>query len=376
MNFPLEEILGKTFALRNKLRNVKFHLSKESIPKEYLTEELEPQLRPLLKNIASQICKNPKSILEDSYTKEERTVDWASLQAKKVLENGTILEIDTRSKPGHKILDHHMKHFWDVKNFKGISVRSLVQQETLEKALLANVSMHSTPYKSEIRKMLITMGGLGNVTKYRTITSKAIVQFFNARTVLDPCIGWGGRMLGTLAASPDSMYIGCEPDPNTYSSLKQILDDDALPKEVRKRAIVLQEPAEIGLERISRMGGKFDLVLTSPPYFNLELYTAGDQSTNQYTSWDDWVNHWLKPIVLKSLSMLKPEGVSCWSVKNFRSDKAYPLADVTKKIHEDAGWKLVKTVVMKGSARMGGKRIINGKEARESEEETFCFRRK
>lgn len=376
MNIPLQEILGKTFALRKTLKNTKFHLSKESIPKEYLSEEKEPEIRLFIKYIASEICKNPNSILEDSYTNDERTVDWASLQAKKVLENGTILEIDTRSKPGHKILDHHMKHFWDVKNFKGICVRSLIQQETLEKALLANISMHSTPYKSEIRKMLITMGGLGNVTKYRTITSKAIVQFFNARTVLDPCIGWGGRMLGTLAAFPDSMYVGCEPDPNTYNALKQILDDDALPKDVRKRAIVLQEPAEVGLEKIARMGGKFDLILTSPPYFNLELYTAGDQSTNQYKTWENWVNEWLKPIILNSLSMLKPEGISCWSVKNFRSDKAYPLADTTKKIHEEAGWKLIKTVVMKGSARMGGKRIINGKEARESEEETFCFRRK
>jgi hypothetical protein len=62
-------------------------------------------------------------------------------------------------------------------------------------------------------------------------------------------------------------------------------------------------------------------------------------------------------------------------VKNFKTDKKYPLADVTKKIHKDAGWDLIKTVVMTGSARPGGKRIVEGKETRESEEETFCFKR-
>ena len=375
MNPAIEDIIDHTFALRRRLRNKNHHFSKETIPKEDVTEDLEPEIRPFITYVATEICKNPSHILQDSYTKEEREKDWISLENKKVLENGGILEIDTRSKPGHKILDHHMTHFWDVQNHKGISVRSLITQTNLEKALLANIRMHSTPYKSEIRKMLIMMGGLGSVTKYRTITSKAIVQFFQARNVLDPCVGWGGRMLGTLAASPHTTYTGCEPDPNTYSSLKKIVMDNALPEEVRKRAILLQAPAETGLDQIRRMGSLYDMILTSPPYFNLEIYTAGDQSTNQLKCWDDWVEKWLKPVILKCLSMLKHEGVSCWSVKNFRSDKTYPLADVTKKIHKDAGWNLVKTVVMTGSARMGAKRIQDGKESRESEEETFCFRR-
>jgi hypothetical protein len=65
-------------------------------------------------------------------------------------------------------------------------------------------------------------------------------------------------------------------------------------------------------------------------------------------------------------------------VKNFKSDKKYPLADVTKQIHADAGWQLVKIVTMTGSARPGGGNRIDeetGKEKRESEEETFCFQK-
>jgi DNA modification methylase len=120
---------------------------------------------------------------------------------------------------------------------------------------------------------------------------------------------------------------------------------------------------------------KFDIVLTSPPYFNLELYTAGDQSTLAYKTWEDWTEKWLKVVILGCLACLKDGGVSCWSVKNFKSDKKYPLADVTKKIHKDAGWELIKTVTMTGSGRPGGKRIEGGEEKRGSEEETFCFRR-
>jgi 16S rRNA G966 N2-methylase RsmD len=364
---PLSQFLGKRYAARNLLLNPKFHNTQTSIPKDEVTPEKEPQIRGLLSHYAKQICENPDCILVDSYELDERKRDWKSLEDKGVLEKDEILPIDARSRPGHKILDHHMRHFWDVTNHKGISVKSLFTQENLEKALLANLMMHSTPYPTEIRRMLVAYGSLGNVTKYRTVTSKAIVQYFKAKRVLDPCAGWGGRMLGTLSAAPDTYYCGCEPDPNTCQALLSILEDDAIPTTASDRADIWGEPAEAVLPTLKSFE-KFDLVLTSPPYFNLELYTSGSQSVNQWTSWTQWVENWLKPVILGSLACLKETGVSCWSVKNFQSDKKYPLADVTKKIHEDAGWTLVKTVKMTGSGRMGSTKS-------HSEEETFCFRR-
>jgi hypothetical protein len=250
--------------------------------------------------------------------------------------------------------------------------------------------MHSTPYVSELRRMLTMTGGLGNVTKYGAATTKAIVQYFGAKRILDPCIGWGGRMLGTLAAADDTYYVGCEPDPATFKALNDIMADTLLIKE-KHRTILFPHTIEDSLLEIQAMP-KFDMILTSPPYFNLELYTAGEQSAAKFPTWDDWVSKWLKPTIMGCLATLTPTGTSCWSVKNFKTNKAYPLADTVKKIHIDAGWQLVKTVAMTGSARPGAKRIemvsetvtnVDGikstitlkKETRLSEEETFCFKR-
>lgn len=371
---PLDAFLGKRFASRSLLVNKKYHCSQTSIPKEEITPEKEPHIRGILSHYAKLLCETPASILNDEADLIERKRDWISLQEKKVIQDGDIIDIDTRSRPGHKILDHHMPHFWDVTNHKGVSVRSLFTQEMLEKALLTNLMMHSTPYPTEIRRMIIMTGGLGNVTKYRTITSKGIVQYFKAKRVLDPCTGWGGRMLGTLSAGSDTYYCGCEPDPNTCEGIMNILSDPAIPEEVTDRAEIWNEPVEKVLPLLQKEE-KYDLVLTSPPYFNLEFYTSGQQSTILYKTWDEWVQKWLKPVILGCLACLNSGGTSCWSVKNFKSDKAYPLADVTKKIHEEAGWKLVKTVTMTGSGRMGGKRIQEGKATRGSEEETFCFQK-
>ena len=370
----LSDILNKRFSTRKLLLNKHLQQTTTSIHKSLLTPEKEPNIRNLLKHIATQLLENPDKILLDNYTKEERLKDWMSLVKKQVIEEDmNIISIDTRTRPGHKILDHHMPHFYNVKNYKGISVRDLFTQDALEKALITNLSMHSTPYKSEIRRMLTMTGGLGNVTKYRTVTSKSIIQFYKAKRVLDPCSGWGGRLLGCLAAGDDYYYVGCEPDPNTAKGLNDILADPTIPSTVRSRGMIIEKPAEFALSELEQME-KFDMILTSPPYFNLELYTAGVQSTNIYNTWNSWSENWLKKVILGCLSCLKEGGVSCWSVKNFKSDKLYPLADVTTKIHEEAGWKLVKTVTMTGSSRPGGNRINKeGKEKRQSEEETFCF---
>jgi len=371
----LDNIRNKRFALRKLLDQTVYHQSDVSVPSGALTAEKEPALRSKLTIVAAQIAANPDIILLDSYEAESRKKDWVALEKKAVLADGEIIAIDTRSRPGHKILDHHMTHFYDVRNHAGLSVRSQCSQVCLEKALLTNISMHSTPYDSEIRRMLTMMCGLCSVTKYRTVTSKAIVQFFGAKRILDPCAGWGGRMLGTLAAASDSVYLGCEPDPKTVAGLQGILADPAIPLSVRGRASILDQPVETVLAQIQAME-PFDLVLTSPPYFNLELY-AGDsatQSTVLYPSWALWTEGWLKPVILGTLACLRQGGTSCWSVKNFTSDKRYLLADVVKAIHKEAGWVLIKTVTMKGSGRPGGQRIVAGKETRGSEEETFCFR--
>jgi len=359
----MDAYLNVKFSLRKLLSNPQYHTSTSSIPSSEIQKDIA-QLLPIISHIATQIEQNPNIILHDTYESHERANDWLSLVAKPVLHHNQIIHLDVRSRPGHKILDHYMSHFYDVKNYKGISVRSMCKEQQLEKALLANISMHSTPYKSEIRRMICFTAGLSNVTKYRTVTSKALAQYYNATRILDPCVGWGGRMLGTLASSDQCIYVGYEPDINTFQGLMHILKDNAIPLSVRSRATLFNLPVQTDFVQQLQ---KFDMILTSPPYFNLELYTSGEQSVQMYTTWEEWVDQWLKRVILGCLHCLTENGTSCWSVKNFKSDKYYPLADVTKKIHEEAGWTLVNIITVTGSARPMNTKC--------SEEETLCFKK-
>jgi hypothetical protein len=261
-----------------------------------------------------------------------------------------------------------------VANHSGKSVRQLASDPAaVARALITNVAMHSTPYKSELRRMLTMTAGMSSVTKYRAVTAKAVVSYFSATRVLDPCIGWGGRMIGTLAAGPTTQFTGCEPDSHTWAGLCAVRDDLPASVGAASRVRLINAPAEAAIPMLTDL---YDMVLTSPPYFNLEIYTSeATQSVITHPTWEDWHDNWLRPVVLAALARLVSDGTSCWSVKNFRVGRLYPLADAVRKIHEDAGWALVKTIKMTGSGRPGGGRIVSGKEGRVSEEETFCFKR-
>lgn len=335
------------FGLRNRLKNSLYHNHTKSIPKEELTREKEPEFHEFVERFAAQLVANSQVLLRDEYTLEERVKDWNNLVKSKT----TVF--DSRSRVGHKLLDHHMPHFWNVTNAKGKSVASMMTFEDIRKALLLNTQMHSTPYVSEIRRTLVLSGGLASVTKYRANISKYVVNRYSAKAVFDPCIGWGGRMIGSLAAGAN--YTGCEPDPNTFRGLQGILQD------IGHTADIHNVPVETFVNTLA--DHSVDMILTSPPYYTLELYTAGDQSVKENMSWETWVSTWLRPLVLECLRILKPGGVSCWSVKNFK----YPLADVVRDIHMEKGFTCVESITIQGPGRPGI--------TKPSEEQTFVYRR-
>jgi len=346
------EILNKRFGLRNRLKDTSYHNYMGSIPKSALTYEIDPEFHEFVGRFAKELEENPNALLLDEYSEDDRKKDWNALVKKDVS------TFDSRSRVGHKLLDHHMPHFWEVTNSKGVSVASLMKEDSIKKAILLNTQMHSTPYKSEIRRTLVLSGGLASVTKYRAGISKFLVKRYNAMNVLDPCIGWGGRMIGTLAAG--SRYTGCEPDPRTMNGLRGILQD------IGKPATLYEGPAEEYLPTV--LSASMDMILTSPPYYSLELYTGGNQSVKQDMSWETWVSTWLRPVVLECIRSLKPTGVSCWSVKNIKiGSQAYPLADVVRDIHKEQGFTLLETFTLTGPGRPGV--------TKPSEEQTFVYQR-
>jgi len=359
--------------------------------KHALTDLTDAEFEALLPGLAAELESN--GVLHETYTDAEIRKDWALLLKKETSNNtsnntttaSNAMTISATEVAGMKVLRKHMRHFHAVRNYKGHSVESLWTQPCLEKALRFNRAQHSTPYASEIIRSLSFANGLGKVTMYRPLMAKKVVAYLAEKDklkevrVLDVCAGWGGRMIGAKSAEgvggggdklppqtprkgggdklpPQTPreggglkvhYTGIDPCEKTYAALRAIRDELMLTD-----VTLINKPAEVALQQPL---GTYDIALTSPPYYNLELYSDEPTQSVQAGGYQAWLDTFLKPVIQGVIRL----GVkySCWSVKNFKTDKKYDLLDDVIRIHGEHGWRLLDDMVftMANSRRPGQK---------------------
>jgi DNA polymerase I-like protein with 3'-5' exonuclease and polymerase domains len=136
--------------------------------------------------------------------------------------------------------------------------------------------------------------------------------------ILDPCAGWGGRMLGFSAVVND--YTCCEPSARTAAGLRKIL---AFIKTFRSdfNAAINEAP----FEDVELPPQTFDFAFTSPPYYDTEHYAPGEKSNsfNRYASFSEWCTGFYAPLIHRTMRALKPG--ACFVI-NIGS-RIYPLND-------------------------------------------------
>lgn len=116
---------------------------------------------------------------------------------------------------------------------------------------------------------------LGSIVMFKATTAKYLYKKYQARSVLDPTAGWGGRMLGAWSLGID--YTGIDTNIEMRSAYDDMIEflsaetgfDNAL-FEVdngAKLQMIWQSCLDVDFSKID-----YNFVLTSPPYINLELY--------------------------------------------------------------------------------------------------------
>lgn len=148
--------------------------------------------------------------------------------------------------------------------------------------------------------------------------------------VLDPCAGWGGRLVGFLASQKASEYHG------TDASEYQIKGDNLIWHtfqgftEREKRVTLNCTP----FEKETLQSESFDFALTSPPYFDTEKYLGGEQSRETNTSYEAWRDNFYRTLIQKVFDALKHDAVFCLQVGSQR----YPLLTDGKKMAQEIGF--------------------------------------
>ena len=131
----------------------------------------------------------------------------------------------------------------------------------------------------------------GSIVFFKASTAKYIYKMFSAKNVLDPTAGWGGRMLA--ASSLDIKYTGYDTNINMKEAYNN-MEKDGFSSD--KQKMIWEDCLTADFTKVDP-----DLVLTSPPYANLELY----QHMEGWTNDDDFYKSFMIPLLNKLFTETK-----------------------------------------------------------------------
>lgn len=200
--------------------------------------------------------------------------------------------------------------------------------------VLRNIMEHNKMLTaSSLRSELIDLSGIYG---FRPAVAKQIYDRYccEGAKVLDPCGGWGGRMLGAYCSDKVARYDCVDACADTKHGLDHV-------------KMLLDRTTECGTDVHVSFGAYedmkfekdfYDVVFTSPPYFIKEYYSSdAQQSSERYgDSFYHWVNGFLFPFIERSYDWLRPWGKFIVNIGNVRiGEKFIGVADMFKSLMDE-----------------------------------------
>lgn len=226
-----------------------------------------------------------KELVSMLYSKYEAIVDFSHLcNGKKAGEKISMLFNPHRYSTATKGSKSIVEAFNDDSFLSGLA-RATLFKESKVKELLYQV-------------LQLGINGIQYVNEFPPFVARNFYLNQNAKTILDPCAGWGGRMIG--AASIGSFYHGFEPSTRTYRGLVQL----------GNFLKTFRNGFDFRIENIpfedAELSKHYDFALTSPPYYDTEIYSDEEtNSCNRYKDYSEWETGFYLPMIKNVISHTK-----------------------------------------------------------------------
>jgi hypothetical protein len=148
----------------------------------------------------------------------------------------------------------------------------------------------------------------GGINIFRPLNAYHIYTLFpSCKRILDPTMGWGGRLLAAFLAEHVDAYIGID----CNLALKKPYEDmthflfERKPEYKDKIQLYFQDALSVDYSALS-----YDMVFTSPPFYNKEIYSHNAQ----YKTKEEWDTHFYVPLFTKTWVHLKAGGIYALNV--------------------------------------------------------------
>lgn len=164
--------------------------------------------------------------------------------------------------------------------------------------------------------------------------------------IFDPFAGWGDRGIAAIAQLDHCVnsYTGIDANSNLRAGYERI---EKLAQLKLKVKFHIADSLTYLRSHQEELKGKFDLVFTSPPYYNYETYSSdNEQSIKGKSSYQDWLATFYEPTLKLLATLVKDDGIfiihvgPTYSAPTFDTD--------TKKILEKTSLKFYNTIYFNG----------------------------
>ena len=156
----------------------------------------------------------------------------------------------------------------------------------------------------------------GECSTFKPKIMRYIINLFKARAVLDMSSGWGDRLISAMASDVDT-YHGYDPNaclhPNYVKMIEFFKGEYKNPNATFEMYLSNFESSPIYVNF-------YDLMFTSPPYFDIEIYDNNASTQSTYTTKNDeskWYNQFLLKWVEKIYVALKEGGIMAFNINQF-----------------------------------------------------------
>jgi hypothetical protein len=136
--------------------------------------------------------------------------------------------------------------------------------------------------------------------------------------IFTPTLGWSSYIYGFLECPEVIEYVGTDVIPSVCEKTRQFSKINYPTKQTR----IFCKPSEDLLTSktfLSKYREHFDVVFFSPPYYRLELYSGKNQSTERYTSYEEWLSKYWEATIQLCHHVLEPNGKLCYIISGYGS---------------------------------------------------------
>jgi hypothetical protein len=232
-------------------------------------------------------------------------------------------EIRNQSRLGNIVVDYftYQERLNTVSQRKHVSFYQLWAHRRLwakKKYVAKFLEMYSSVYSSEpvlwhnLYKLYFNSTNI-----FKPLLAMEIYRKYRPRAVLDPTMGWGGRLVGACAIDVPR-YIGIDNNLALRRPYEKMCDWlRAGDRTVTKMDIRFCSALEVDYSALT-----YDMVLTSPPYYNVEMYGG----KRPYDTKEEWVDEFYRPLFERTWGALQKGGHYCLNVSSdIYSDVCVPI---------------------------------------------------